>query len=119
MGLEPPLETSDSHRAFGTGSTGPTRIGSPASPDMDWKARLDRLRREGWIPLRSWIFFVDSGRWLRHALPLRVGELAVDGGTSSPWGYDPDPNFGEILDHLMDRVLEDPTLNSQRGSVAA
>lgn len=57
-------------------------------------ALLRRLRKE-----------VESG------VPLSQGEMAFDGRGLISMGLKPGPRFGEILASLMDRVLEDPSLN--------
>ncbi len=45
--------------------------------------------------------------------PLRVEELALSGRDLIALGLEPSPQFGEILDELMGRVLEDPSLNTR------
>jgi hypothetical protein len=50
-------------------------------------------------------------RELRARPPLAVGDLAVDGNDLIRSGLKPGPRFGRILDHLLERVLEDPALN--------
>jgi len=70
----------------------------------DPKATLDLLRR-----LRA-----EAGR----NPPLRVEDLAVNGRDLIQAGLRPGPYFGDILDRLLDRVLEDPTLN-ERASLLA
>ena len=57
-------------------------------------------------------------RW-RHAHavmlahpPLSVGDLAIDGGDLKRLGLTPGPRFGEVLRVLLDRVIEDPGLNT-------
>jgi tRNA nucleotidyltransferase/poly(A) polymerase len=47
----------------------------------------------------------------RRRPPLRLEDLAVNGRDLIHLGLKPGPLFGEILETLMDRVLEDPTLN--------
>ncbi len=44
-------------------------------------------------------------------VPLTVAELGVSGRDLIRMGYAPGPHFGEVLDHLLDRTLEDPSLN--------
>ena len=112
MGLEPPLDLSDPpglrrwlHRA------GPDRLRSFGRIWLG-KARLDRIRwGEDPGPV------LDLLRRFRGELlgrpPLRVEELALNGRDLIAWGLEPSPRFGEILDHLMDRVLEDPSLNTR------
>lgn len=58
-------------------------------------------------------------RW-RHAHrimllhpPLTTGELAINGRDLKALGLQPGPRFGEILEALLVRVLEDPHLNDR------
>lgn len=44
--------------------------------------------------------------------PLSVADLAIDGRDLIRLGLRPGPAFGRILERLLDRVLEDPTLNT-------
>ncbi|HEY6100984.1 MAG TPA: tRNA cytidylyltransferase [Anaeromyxobacter sp.] len=47
------------------------------------------------------------------APPLAIGDLALDGrGVMEVLGTGPGPRVGEALRHLLDRVLEDPSLNA-------
>lgn len=43
---------------------------------------------------------------------LTTGALAIDGGDLKRLGLQPGPRFGEILRELLDRVLDDPSLNT-------
>jgi len=43
--------------------------------------------------------------------PLSVGDLAISGRDLIAMGMKPGPQFGRILEELLDLVLEDPTLN--------
>ena len=47
----------------------------------------------------------------RSGVPLGIGELAVSGGDLIRMGYKPGPRFGEVLEHLLDRTLDDPSMN--------
>jgi len=47
----------------------------------------------------------------RSGVPLGVGELAFSGRDLIRMGYKPGPRFGEVLEHLLDRVLDDPSMN--------
>lgn len=58
-------------------------------------------------------------RW-RHAHavmlthpPLTTGALAIDGADLKRVGLRPGPQFGEILRALLERVVEDPSLNTK------
>jgi hypothetical protein len=55
---------------------------------------------------------------LRMAPPLTVGDLALDGRDLIRMGMKPGPHFRELLDGLLRRVLEDPSLNT-RDALAA
>lgn len=48
---------------------------------------------------------------LRSQPPLRLADLAVGGEELKALGLEPGPRFGEILASLLERVLEDPSLN--------
>jgi len=50
-------------------------------------------------------------RILRSGAALALEELAFDGRELIRMGYAPGPHFGEVLSHLLDAVLEDPTRN--------
>ena len=45
--------------------------------------------------------------------PLSVGELAIGGAELKELGLSPGPRFGELLRVLLDRVLDDPALNTR------
>jgi tRNA nucleotidyltransferase (CCA-adding enzyme) len=45
--------------------------------------------------------------------PLAVGDLAIDGADLKSLGLRPGPVFGEILRTLLERVVEDPSLNER------
>ena len=57
-------------------------------------------------------------RELRQAPPLAVSDLTVDGNDLIRAGLRPGPSFGKILDELLERVLEDPSLNRRDGLLA-
>lgn len=50
-------------------------------------------------------------RELATGAPLAVGDLEMDGRDLIGMGLKPGPVFGEILDELLERVLDDPSLN--------
>ena len=58
----------------------------------------------GWRTLRA---------ELRTGPALAVTDLAVDGNDLIRSGLKPGPRFGRILETLLERVLEDPTLNDR------
>jgi tRNA nucleotidyltransferase (CCA-adding enzyme) len=103
-GHEPPPSTADeADLRRWLARTGPERL-----PDL---ARL-------WIARHRAGTMSDPGasvRRLRNVLarrpPLAVGDLAVDGRDLIRLGLRPGPDFGRILDALLDRVLEAPERN--------
>lgn len=48
---------------------------------------------------------------LREEHALKVTDLAIDGNDLMAMGIEPGPEIGRVLDRLLERVLEDPTLN--------
>ena len=60
---------------------------------------------------------VDSWNMLRAELrtspPLKVDDLAIDGGDLKRMGLKPGPVFGEILNELLEHVLEEPQRNQK------
>jgi len=49
---------------------------------------------------------------LQHPV-LETGGLAIDGADLKRLGFTPGPRFGEILRELLDRVIEEPDLNTR------
>ncbi len=94
-----------------------SRVGPERMPDVArlWVAwaRVDRARG-GEEASRG---AVEAWRALRSELaadpPLSEADLALDGGDLIRMGLKPGPRFGEILEDLLDRVLDDPTLNEK------
>ncbi|MFC1575136.1 CCA tRNA nucleotidyltransferase [Gemmatimonadota bacterium] len=112
LGLEPPLGIAAPpelrrwlHRA------GPHRLAEVA---RIWfaKARLDR-HRWGRDPQGVLGLVGRLRKELQGGAPLRAEELAVDGRDLISLGLKPGPHFGEILEGLMERVLDEPTLNQR------
>lgn len=70
-----------------------------------------RARGSGGEPL------VRVARRIRAVLaarpPLAVGQLAIGGSDLRAVGLAPGPRYGEVLRELLDRVTEDPTLNTR------
>jgi tRNA nucleotidyltransferase (CCA-adding enzyme) len=60
--------------------------------------------RERWLHVR---------RVLATRPPLTPGDLAIDGADLKTLGLRPGPQFGEILRVLLDRVIDDPSLNER------
>jgi tRNA nucleotidyltransferase (CCA-adding enzyme) len=50
----------------------------------------------------------------RSRVALAVDELAFSGKDLIRMGYKPGPRFGEVLEYLLDRVLDDPSMNEPR-----
>ena len=83
------------HRAYGLGGPhGTAEVGEVAK-------LLRRCRRE-----------------LRSGAPLSERELAIGGRDLIGMGYRPGPEFGEVFEMLLDRVLEDPARNEGEGLLA-
>ncbi|MBW3629431.1 MAG: CCA tRNA nucleotidyltransferase [Gemmatimonadetes bacterium] len=51
-------------------------------------------------------------RVLSERPPLDIGDLAIGGAELRALGIPPGPRFGEILRQLLERVTEDPSLNT-------
>lgn len=74
-------------------------------------ARAAELRGGTWTP-EDCVRIARRLRALaRSGCPLAVGELALTGDDLIAMGYRPGPHFGDVLRHLLDRVLEDPSRN--------
>ena len=89
--------------------TGPDRLAAVAGL---WAAgaRLDQLMdRKDPAPVVEVLRRLR--REVREGPPLRMEDLALDGRDLVAMGLKPGPLFGKILEHLMGRVLEDPSLN--------
>lgn len=111
-GLEPPLGIHDApglrrwlHRADAAKLTSFGRV---------WlgKARLDHLHG-GMDPGPAIDLLRRLRRVVRERPPLTVEELALNGRDLISMGMKPGPRFGEVLGRLMDRVLDDPGLNTR------
>jgi tRNA nucleotidyltransferase/poly(A) polymerase len=74
------------------------------------KARWDR-RLTGKDPAPVVSLLKALRREIRSGTPLRVTDLALDGRDLIAMGFKPGPRFGEILQSLMERVLDEPSLN--------
>lgn len=102
------------------------------APDAELRRWLAMADRSGLAPiLRIWeaearadeLHGADRGSSNLHALserlraialagdPLVVGELAIGGKDLVRMGFRPGPHFGDVLDHLLELVLDDPTRN--------
>jgi tRNA nucleotidyltransferase (CCA-adding enzyme) len=72
-----------------------------------WRADPDRPARPDDL-LERWRM---ARRVRRSRPPLSTGDLAIGGHELKRLGLVPGPRFGEILDALLERVLDDPSLN--------
>jgi tRNA nucleotidyltransferase (CCA-adding enzyme) len=73
--------------------------------------RAEHGRTEGARPddlLERWAM---AHRVLLEHSPLHTGDLAIDGRDLKRLGLAPGPLYGEILEGLVDRVIDDPELN--------
>ena len=61
----------------------------------------------GWLSLQ-----IRLQREIDNGAPLSVQELAINGHDLQRVGIAPGPEMGRLLDHLLDQVLDDPSLNT-------
>ncbi len=93
-------------------------VGRGALPSLLrlWGARarvLDRIHGED-TRTRVHVRRARRLRGLARAqLPLAIEELAIGGRDLIRAGHSPGPHFGELLRHLLDRVIEEPELNER------
>ena len=111
-GLEPPLHLEE--------AAGVRRWLFLAGPDRFrafvrlWaaKARVDGLRLgKDTDPVAELVWRMR--RELSGKPPLRLEDLAVNGRDLIGLGMKPGPHFSDILDGLMDKVLDDPDVNTK------
>jgi len=106
----PPSDAEDRNLRRWLSSSGPSRLAALARLDLA-RARAE-CRLGG--PDRT-AAVVSSWRKARQvrstAPPLAVGDLALDGRGLISLGLPPGPDFGRILDALLDWVLDDPGRN--------
>lgn len=74
-------------------------------------ARIERRRGRPEAVGRTVAAWRGLRRQLATSPPLTEAELALDGRDLIRMGLKPGPRFGRILEHLLDRVLEEPSLN--------
>lgn len=72
--------------------------------------RADPQPRAGRDLLERWRL---AHRVLLEHPPLSLADLAVSGSELKALGFEPGPRFGELLRALLDRVLDDPSLNTR------
>jgi tRNA nucleotidyltransferase (CCA-adding enzyme) len=92
-----------------------SEVGRERLPDLLrlWAAstRADEAFGQGWTREG----FCTLARRLRGVArsgePLTVDELALDGRALIAMGFRPGPDFGRVLRHLLELVLEDPSRN--------
>lgn len=89
-------------------------VGKPYLPDLfrlrfaDCRARpADPETATGLLALWSRVREV-----LRERPSLEIGDLAIGGAELRALGIPPGPRFGEVLRELLERVLDDPSLNT-------
>ncbi|MDH3422715.1 MAG: hypothetical protein OEN00_06960, partial [Gemmatimonadota bacterium] len=106
----PPSDAEDRDVRRWLSSSGSSRIAALARLDLAWSRAACRLGghdRTGAV-VSSW----RRAKQVRStAPPLAVGDLALDGRGLISLGLPPGPDFGRILDALLDWVLDDPSRN--------
>ena len=114
--LPPPDESDASFRRW-LSSVGPHRLPALARLDLARAKALCGLGVDDRVAavVASW----RRARLVRSAhSPLAVGDLALDGRGLISAGMRPGPEFGRILDALLDWVLDDPARNRRELLVA-
>jgi len=105
--------------------------GTPAAVDVRrWVARIGRMRTETFFALNGALWRarltgkgdaeiasrLDSLAQLAVIIafrdPIEVADLAIDGEDLQRAGIPPGPQMGKTLHALLDRVIEDPSLNT-------
>ncbi|MBI2401682.1 MAG: hypothetical protein HYV20_02870, partial [Gemmatimonadetes bacterium] len=76
----------------------------PAADDL-----LNLAEAEGWGD----VLVETAGRVARSKAPLSLGDLAITGNDLLAAGVPKGPAVGETLRALLDRVLDDPSLNTR------
>jgi tRNA nucleotidyltransferase (CCA-adding enzyme) len=76
-----------------------------ASKRIDYLEKLNLLKKQ-------------INKILKERQPLKIKDLAIDGEDLIELGYAPGPIIGNILDLLMERVLENSTLNTKEQLIA-
>ncbi len=57
----------------------------------------------------------EVSRTLSSGEPLSLGDLVVNGGDLMEWGMEESKEIGEALSFMLERVLENPGLNTKEG----
>jgi tRNA nucleotidyltransferase (CCA-adding enzyme) len=73
--------------------------------------RVDRERRGRWTDEAFGVLWRRVRAIARSGAPLSLPEVVFTGRDLIRMGYAPGPHFGDVLDHLLDRVLENPEMN--------
>lgn len=73
--------------------------------------RVDERRGGVWTRERVLTLFRRLRGVLRSGAPLSIDELALGGNDLIRLGYTPGRHFGRVLERLLDRCLDDPSLN--------
>jgi hypothetical protein len=78
-----------------------------------WSAevRADQAWHGAWTEARLRTLRTRLRAIARSGAPLSLEELAFSGRDLIAMGHSPGPHFGEVLAHLLDRVLESPSRN--------
>jgi hypothetical protein len=77
----------------------------------------DRLGKGMSVDLSEWVTFAKRIRLLRHGAPAAFGvkDLAINGHDLIGLGMKPGKAMGAVLAGLLERVLENPSLNTKEG----
>ena len=75
-----------------------------------WRAEQGQAEERADDLLERWAM---THRTLLHHPPLTTRDLAIGGRELGVLGLEPGPRYGEILDDLLERVIEDPGLNQE------
>ena len=108
------------------------RAGTPAAGDMRrWVARIGRMRTESFFTLNAALWrarlATEPGAAIESRLdamtktavevafrdPIEIADLAVDGEDLQQAGIKNGPAMGKALHALLERVIDDPALNTR------
>lgn len=88
-------------------------VGAAYAPDLFRLRLADRRAHYGEAPVAGIrTLYRRVLRILRVRPPLEISDLAIGGAELRALGIPPGPLYGEILRDLLDRVTEDPSLNT-------
>jgi tRNA nucleotidyltransferase (CCA-adding enzyme) len=106
--VPPPDASGEDFRRW-LSAVGPERLAAVSRIELA-EARGEGDRQIANSVVASWL---AARRVLSEHPPLRVSDLAVDGGTLIRMGLKPGPAFGRVLERLLSWVLEDPSRNQE------